>query len=507
MHVPSVPGLIPCGYDLQIEVGYETGGCGDNSGSCAGPDSGFVIIKNNGPANVTGEFRLDGVAGGGTDVHETSGPGWVLAPGASFRLEAGPEGSNQGGFNKVCGGPENGLLLSINASSDGLPIVFQKFDKDIHSGVARDVHASPSALLSGTPLLSDSYILQGGDPFGGDTGDPFETTQTPATFDVKGNCGDPCTLNCSGDITVCNDPGQCSAVVTYAGPSLAGDCSAATIACSSASGSPFPVGTTPVTCTATEPNGALITSCTFNVTVTDAQPPTIICPSVNPVVNTDPTVCTAVVNYTVTATDICAVNVACNPSSGSTFPKGPTTVNCTATDTAGNTAMCSFTVTVVDNQPPNVTCGVAIGVLWPPNHDLVNVGFTATVTDNCDSAATLAAHTVVKVYSNEGELAQGSGNMSPDAKNIASGTLRLRSERSGSGTGRVYLIVATTTDSSGNVGFCSSTVVVPHDQSPASIAGVNAMAASATAWAAGHNGAPPSGYVLIGNGPIVGPKQ
>ncbi|WP_371321789.1 HYR domain-containing protein, partial [Vibrio parahaemolyticus] len=41
------------------------------------------------------------------------------------------------------------------------------------------------------------------------------------------------------------------------------------------------------------------------------------------------------------------------PASGSTFPLGTTTVNCSATDNHGNTSTCSFTVTVTHaNQAP-----------------------------------------------------------------------------------------------------------------------------------------------------------
>jgi len=67
--------------------------------------------------------------------------------------------------------------------------------------------------------------------------------------------------------------------------------------------------------------------------------------------------------------------------------------------------------------------------------------------------------------------------------------------------------VAKATDSSGNTGFCTSTVTVTHDQSAKSIASLAAQAAAAQAYAASHNGAPPPGYFVIGNGPIVGPKQ
>ena len=36
-------------FDLQVEAGYEFGGCGDSGTYCANPDSGFVIIVNNAP--------------------------------------------------------------------------------------------------------------------------------------------------------------------------------------------------------------------------------------------------------------------------------------------------------------------------------------------------------------------------------------------------------------------------------------------------------------------------
>jgi Ca2+-binding RTX toxin-like protein len=41
------------------------------------------------------------------------------------------------------------------------------------------------------------------------------------------------------------------------------------------------------------------------------------------------------------------VGVTCTPASGSTFPIGTTTVNCEATDAAGNRATASFTITVI----------------------------------------------------------------------------------------------------------------------------------------------------------------
>lgn len=93
-------------------------------------------------------------------------------------------------------------------------------------------------------------------------------------------------------------------------------------------------------------------------------PPTITCPANIVVDNSNrPGQCSAVVNYTVSATASCSsVTVACSPPSGSVFPKGTTTVSCTATNSDG-TAACSFTVTVIPPQLTNLSpARVWIGV-------------------------------------------------------------------------------------------------------------------------------------------------
>jgi hypothetical protein len=162
-----------------------------------------------------------------------------------------------------------------------------------------------------------------------------------------------------------------------------------------------------------------------------------------------------------------------------------------------------------DQTPPSISCNVTESTLWPPNHQLVNVGLTATVTDDCDSNVVIGGGpngTGVTVYSDEKDLDVGSGNFSPDAKDIALGTLRLRSERGGPINGRVYLIVVQATDASGKTGFCSQTVTVTHDQSKASQASVAAQAAAAKSFF-DTNHTPPPGFVQVGIGPIVGPKQ
>jgi FtsP/CotA-like multicopper oxidase with cupredoxin domain len=233
-------------------------------------------------------------------------------------------------------------------------------------------------------------------------------------------------------------------------------------------------------------------------------PPQITCPD-DITQDNDPTLCSAVVTFAdPAATDDCGIpTVVCGPPSGSVFPVGDTTVTCTATDSSNQTADCTFQVTVEDKEPPTIASSVAVPMLWPPNHALINVGLSATATDNCPGAISLS----VAVFGDEDdELPVGDGNFSPDAKNIAIGTLRLRAERVGSGDGRVYLIVITATDAAGNTKTACHTVVVPKSPSQAHIASVNAQAAAAQAYCILH-GTPPPGFVVIGDGPVIGPKQ
>jgi hypothetical protein len=117
------------------------------------------------------------------------------------------------------------------------------------------------------------------------------------------------TVICPADITTANDAGQCSAVVTYV--ASASDCGGlASFVCVPTSGSVFPVGTNVVTCTAVDAAGNT-NSCSFNVVVQDTTPPDITCPA-NIVVANDPGQCSAVVNYTVTATDNCTTTCGVN---------------------------------------------------------------------------------------------------------------------------------------------------------------------------------------------------
>ena len=123
-----------------------------------------------------------------------------------------------------------------------------------------------------------------------------------------------------------------------------------TAKCKPASGSLFPIGTTTVTCKATDKAGNKATPTTFTVTVQDKTAPVIdrhanvtaVAPSAEAVKVYYATPATSdVVDGPGTAT--------CQPASGARFPIGTTTVTCKATDKAGNKAtQTTFKVIVFD---------------------------------------------------------------------------------------------------------------------------------------------------------------
>ncbi len=122
------------------------------------------------------------------------------------------------------------------------------------------------------------------------------------------------------------------------------------VACAPQSGSAFRIGTTTVSCRATDAWGnSSATSFTVELTGTpppDTTPPQLVLPADMTVDQNVPT--GATVTYLVGATDDedAAPQVGCTPASGSVFPFGPTDVSCTATDASGNTAHGSFRVEV-----------------------------------------------------------------------------------------------------------------------------------------------------------------
>jgi hypothetical protein len=173
------------------------------------------------------------------------------------------------------------------------------------------------------------------------------STDNVVTYDTTGP-----TITVS-DLTVNTDPGKAGATVTFDVTTsstlrsyLGIDAITGAVAavCTPPSGSFFPIGTTLVTCTATDLVGNTSTA-TFNVIVLDKEPPVIPKPADVATISAGAGV--PITFATPSATDNSGTaTVVCSPVSGSTFNIGTTVVTCTASDPSGNTSATTFEVVV-----------------------------------------------------------------------------------------------------------------------------------------------------------------
>jgi hypothetical protein len=152
--------------------------------------------------------------------------------------------------------------------------------------------------------------------------------------------------------------GPAGAIVTFTVTAVDATNTPVPVACSPVSGAAFGIGTTPVTCTATDAAGKT-SSANFNVAVVDTTPPVLGVPSAITAGATS--AAGAVVTFATSASDLIdgALSVACVPASGSTFAIGTAAVSCTATDAHGNTGSANFSVTVRDQTAPVLTVPAA----------------------------------------------------------------------------------------------------------------------------------------------------
>jgi beta-lactamase superfamily II metal-dependent hydrolase/predicted extracellular nuclease len=154
--------------------------------------------------------------------------------------------------------------------------------------------------------------------------------------------------------------------------------------CTPASGFAFPLGTTPVTCTATDAHGNSASG-GFSVTVTDHTAPVLSAPS--QVTTPATTAAGALVTFTASAIDLVDGGrpVSCVPASGSVFALGTTAVACSTADLRGNAASASFNVLVTPKnpKPPKVTAPKNIRVEATGPTGAV-VTFVASATDPFD---------------------------------------------------------------------------------------------------------------------------
>lgn len=198
-------------------------------------------------------------------------------------------------------------------------------------------------------------------------------------------------LSCPQNIVVNNDPGSCDAVVDFV-VNVGNTCAGVQLNQTEGleSGASFPVGVTTNTLELMDDEGAVITNCSFSITVNDTEAPILNnCPEdIN--LSADPNSCTAVANWIEPiASDNCSIaGLVSSHSSGTTFPLGTTTVSYTTTDNAGNESNCQFNITVIDDNIPSITCPSTIVVESDPGQCGAIVNYDFNISNTCSEVQT-----------------------------------------------------------------------------------------------------------------------
>lgn len=195
----------------------------------------------------------------------------------------------------------------------------------------------------------------------------------------------PPVITCSPAININTDPGICGAKASFT-PTVSADCPVTT-ACTPVSGTVFPVGISTVTCTATDQLGNKGT-CTFTVTVKDAEKPSITCPAML-TISCETSSLPGAVGFPATA-DNCGVMPSTSVDAivpGSCPNEFTLNRTWTVKDAAGNVNTCLHVIKVEDKKSPVITCPANITVTCDTT--AAKTGF-ATATDNCDPGVSMS---------------------------------------------------------------------------------------------------------------------
>lgn len=301
----------------------------------------------------------------------------------------------------------------------------------------------------GTDACTDAITTQTGGLGSGSTFPLGTTVETYTVEDEDGNTAScsfnvnvvdvtPPAITCPADIVVAAPAGTCEASVSFPTPAATDHCPDPTVVQTEGplSGSFFPTGVSTVTFEATDGSGNT-SECSFTVTVTEDELPTIDCPA-DITADNDPGTCGAVVNYTVPeGTDNCpgATTVLISGlGSGGTFPVGTSIETYTVTDASGNFAECSFEVTVLDSEAPVLTCPAQLTATADSGACETTVTFDPPeATDNCGNAT----------------VTQTDGPASGSTFEVGSTE-----------------VTFTATDDAGNSANCTITIVVTDEEDP-----------------------------------------
>lgn len=322
----------------------------------AQPTARFAVADYKDTADPTGHFLLrQQLSGNATDVTDGIGEWTPLSGGGSDAAE-----DWIGALAEI--------PTAVDFRDDGTPIVVMFGDSTSHDPSAGHTLASATSALQAAGIRVIAISVPGADGFLWDglnsTGQAsYVTSQTGGTL-TSADPGEVSDVilsqlqNLPAEVThevVC-DPGVTATLTPASTTVTSGESTSFEETITLAADAPQ--GET-VSCTVSfKINGAVPGPefvQTIDIDVSDVTPPVVTVES-KVVEATGPD--GALVDYEASAEDNVdgPLTPTCEPPSGSQFALGTTTVDCEATDAAGNTGYGSGTIEVVDTTPPTVTC-------------------------------------------------------------------------------------------------------------------------------------------------------
>lgn len=274
---------------------------------------------------------------------------------------------------------QSGSMASDNCSLDTLSFGFQG-----------------DTLLSGTPcngVVRRTYMIA--DP----SGNVATCNQLITVMDTE-----PPLITCPADITVMGTNSDCSADITVSMPVVSDNCLIDNVVndrnnTNDASGN-YPVGTSVVVWTVMDVCG-LSASCEMSITVQDASPPTITCPSgvsiSCDISNLPPYPDLTAFNAAGgSVSDDCGITqfgLLDEISDGNNCPELVTRIYFVG-DANGNQASCNQVISVNDNTPPSFTPPADVSLFCTANIDDLGVtGQISNLNDNCDLSGLVVDYT------------------------------------------------------------------------------------------------------------------
>jgi hypothetical protein len=175
---PALGSSTPVGYSITITTAYANGNPFPNQIDTvfSEPDTGFIQIANTGQTTFSGVVGTIAVSAFAGDLSFASGS-LVLAPGSVVSIAMPDNSASVGGFNGPAYYYRPGVEIYLDGTlSDGIgseTVSLLVADRDIQSGVWR---------TDSRGLSSDSFVLQGGDPWGFDSGNAFAMSQADGVY-------------------------------------------------------------------------------------------------------------------------------------------------------------------------------------------------------------------------------------------------------------------------------------------------------------------------------------